>query len=277
MTLLLPAVASGMPQLDTVYCADALTMLKAMPSGCIDLTVTSPPYDNLRKYNGYSWDFEGIARQLYRVTKVGGVVVWVVGDATIDGSETLSSFKQAIYFKEQVGFRIHDTMIYLKNGSAFPSQTRYNQTFEYMFALSKGEPAVVNLQKEKSRWGGHKRFGKQSARDTDGQLVTRDLPPINEFKVMDNVWHINNGYGYSSTDDGAYEHPAIFPEQLAERHILTWSNAGDVILDPFMGSGTTAKMARANGRRFIGCDISQQYVDIAKRRLAQPYTLPMFA
>lgn len=266
-----------MIELNSVNHMKAEDLLDALPEASIDLIVTSPPYDNLRTYKGFEWDFEKIAAGSYRVLKPGGVLVWVVGDATIEGSETLSSFDQAVYFRRGCGFNLWDTMIYLKNGSAFPSVGRYSQVFEYMFVFSKDKPTTFNAQMEKSRWGGEKRFGKQSSRSENGELIKRDLPPINTLKVMDNVWRIDNGFGFSSKDKLAFEHPATFPEELAERHILTWSNPGDVVLDYFGGSGTTAKMARQNGRHYITGDISAEYCELMRKRLAQPFTLPMFA
>ena len=101
-------------KLNTIFNEDCLNTMRAMPDGVIDLVITSPPYDDLRNYKGYSFDFESIAKELFRVVKEGGVVVWVVGDATVDGSETGTSFRQALFFKE-VGFNLHDTMIYMKN------------------------------------------------------------------------------------------------------------------------------------------------------------------
>lgn len=253
--------------LNTIYNQDCLEGLKLLDDNSIDLTVTSPPYDNLRTYNGFSWDFEGVAKELYRVTKQGGVVVWIVGDATIDGSETGTSFKQALYFKE-IGFNLHDTMIYEKNGPPFPSSNRYNQVFEFMFVFSKGKPKTVNLIKDrKNRWGGTSTFGKSSNRNTDGTLSERKKRMVNEYGVRFNIWKINSGSGYSTKDKIAFQHPAIFPEQLAQDHIISWSNEGDIVLDPFMGSGTTAKMAILNNRQYIGFELSKEYCELAEERI----------
>lgn len=235
---------------------DCLEIMKKMTNECIDLTVTSPPYDNLRTYNGYSFDFEGIANELYRITKEGGVVVWVVGDATVKGSETGTSFRQALYFKE-IGFNLHDTMIYQKSGMAFPDSTRYHQVFEYMFVLSKGTPITTNLIKDrKNKYvgtvGGNKRGG----------LCTRK-----EYGNRFNVWYYPNGKHNSSKDASAFKHPAIFPENLATDHILSWSNDGDTVFDPMCGSGTTGVACVNTNRNFIGIDISQEYIDIAQERI----------
>ena len=222
--------------------------MKSLEDDVIDLTVTSPPYDNLRSYNdSSSWNhetFKLVANELYRVTKKGGVIVWVVGDAVVKGSETGSSFRQALYFMD-LGFRLHDTMIYEKNGSPFPARrdgNRYSQVFEYMFILSKNDkPKTANLLCDKpNRWAGYTHFGKGSIRTKDGELVERNIKPIPEFSPRNNIWKYNTGRNYSSKDAAAFEHPAIYPEQLVKDHILTWSSEDDLVLDPFMGSGTTA-------------------------------------
>jgi len=244
---------------------DCLEVMKSIPDKSIDLTVTSPPYDNLRTYNGYAFDFEGIAEQLFRVTKDGGVVVWVVGDAIIDGSETGTSLKQALYFKE-IGFNIHDTMIYKKNGSPYPEKTRYFQNFEYMFVFSKGTPKTVNLiQDRKNKWLGS--WGKRSTRDKDGGLHQASEIVCKEYGTRFNIWEINSGAGFSTKDEIAYQHPAIFPESLAQDHIISWSNEGDTVLDCFMGSGTTGKMAVNTNRNFIGIEISSEYMKISEKRI----------
>jgi site-specific DNA-methyltransferase (adenine-specific) len=257
--------------LNKVICGESRAVMESMPDGCIDLTVTSPPYDNLRNYNGYSFDFKGIANQLLRITKEGGVVVWIVGDATVNGSETGTSFKQALYFKE-IGFNLHDTMIYERT-AAYPASeksVRYTQTFEYMFVLSKGKPKSINLIRDrKNKWGGMTSFGTQSERCKDGKLKKRRKIFVSEVGFRFNIWKYATGKGMSTKDEIAFSHPAIFPEKLAEDHILSWSNEGDTVLDPMCGSGTTCKIARKNGRNFIGLDVSHEYCDIANKRLSQ--------
>ena len=246
---------------------DCAVLLKELDAESIDLTVTSPPYDNLRTYKGYTFDFETIARELYRVTKQGGVVVWVVGDRTIDGDETGTSFRQALYFKE-IGFNLHDTMIYRKH-AAFaydPRQNRYKQVFEYMFIFSKGKPNTYNPIADKAGSGVNKTGS--TSRKPDGTL--RKHPPVQskEWQDRDNVWLYNVGAQMTTKDKFAFAHPAMFPEALARDHILSWSNEGDLVLDPFLGSGTTAKMAKETGRRFIGIEIAPEYLEIAERRIA---------
>ncbi|MEW4281784.1 DNA-methyltransferase [Priestia megaterium] len=254
-------------KLNTIYNMDCVEGMRSMNENSIDLTVTSPPYDGLRTYNGYSFDFESVAKELYRITKPGGVVVWVVGDATVKGSETLTSFKQALYFKE-IGFNVHDTMIYEKAGSAPPHNNRYLQCFEYMFIFSKGKPLKANLLTDrKNNWGGQTTFGTSTVREKDGSLTKKKKRTIPEFGRRFNIWRYANGFGFSAKEKYAHKHPAIFPEKLAEDHIRSWSNEGDIVLDPFMGSGTTAKMAKLNNRKYIGFELSEEYIEIANQRL----------
>jgi len=194
-----------------------------------------------------------------------------VGDAVMKGGETGSSFRQALYFMEK-GFKLHDTMIYEKNGSSFPARrdgNRYSQLFEYMFVFSNGaKPKTANLICDKpNRWAGYTHFGKGTIRNKKGELIERNIKPIPEFSPRNNIWKYNTGKNYSTKDEVAFGHPAIFPEQLAADHILTWSAPGDVILDPFNGSGTTTKMAAMNNRNYVGIDISEEYCDIARKRL----------
>lgn len=243
--------------------------MKGIPDNSIDLIVTSPPYDNLRCYKGYVFNFEDIAYRIWRVIKEGGVCVWVVGDQTTDGSESGTSFKQALYFK-QLGFKLHDTMIYQKNSMSFPETTRYYQNFEYMFVLSKGFPKTVNLLSDrKNRWD--KSFGKSSYRQPNGELKQKETIKVKEYGVRWNIWKYNTGHGFTAEENYAHDHPAIYPECLAHDHILSWSKKEEIILDPFCGSGTTLKMAKLLGRKFIGIDISEQYCEISKKRTSQEY------
>lgn len=245
--------------------------IRALPvaTESVDLTVTSPPYDNLRQYKGYVFDFEQAARELWRVTKLGGVVVWVVADETKDGSESGTSFRQALGFKA-LGFNLHDTMIF-KSKKPPLTHNRYEQEFEFMFVFSKGRPSTFNGIREKSTNGGV-RATKRTFRHTgDKTELLHSAGVIGDTRLRYNVWEYNTG---SISGDDRSAHPAPFPERLARDHILSWSNAGDVVLDPMCGSGTTCKMAKALDRRFIGFDIAAEYLAIADRRVAG-VTLPM--
>lgn len=243
--------------------------LKKMEPCSVNLTVTSPPYDNLRSYHdSLSWDFDifkKVADELYRVTTDGGVVVWVVGDATIDGGETGTSFKQALYFKE-IGFNIHDTMIYEKNSTAYPASkdsNRYSQVFEYMFVFSKGKPKHYHLICDKiNAYAGQTSWGKHTHYDTTGNLVdASQMKPIPDMSPRYNIWR------YSTSFNDKTDHPAVFPEKLALDHILSWSDENDIVLDPFMGSGTTGKMALRSNRKFIGIEVVKKYFDEAEQRI----------
>jgi len=245
---------------------DSQDELQRIKTNSIDMTLTSPPYDDLRTYNQLEWNSEiwkGILMELWRVTKDGGVVVWVVGDATIKGSETGSSFEQALYAKS-IGFNLHDTMIYKKN--AMPNVApRYAQDFEYMFIFSKGRPKTFNAITEPCIYAG---VGTSpTSRNKDGVLISNGRRTIKPFKKLSNIWEYLAGHSKSTKDKEAHKHPAIFPERLAEDHIMSWSNEGDTILDPFMGSGTSGKIARLLGRNFIGIEIDKEYFDIAQKRI----------
>jgi site-specific DNA-methyltransferase (adenine-specific) len=253
--------------INEIITGNNVEVLRGMPDGFIDLTVTSPPYDNLRDYKGYSFDFEALANELYRVTKPGGVVVWIVGDAMINGSETGTSFKQALYFKE-IGFNLHDTMIYEKNGGgARGSNLAYWQCFEYMFVFSKGKPCNFNPIEDRPNVKAGKTYKTGGRRNVDGSLTDTKIITAKQFGKRKNIWRIGTGKNVSTKDEIAFCHPAIFPEQLAEDHIVSWSNPCDIVLDPFGGSGTTAKMAKLSGRSFIHIDISEEYNEIARQRI----------
>jgi len=255
----------------TIYHGDCREILPQL--GSVDLTVTSPPYDGLRTYGGSTWDFEATALGLWNATKPGGVVVWVVGDQTVDGSESGTSFAQALYFKNQVGFRLHDTMIYEKAGIAFPETTRYYPVFEYMFVLSRGAPTTVNLLRDRSNTqAGNKKSIASSGRQPDGTMRAQHGSGTHvtpEFSVRPNIWRYSPGFMKSAKERYIFEHPAIFPEDLARDHILSWSSEGQTVLDPFSGSGTTLRAAKDLGRKAIGIEIEEHYCEIAVKRLRQ--------
>lgn len=249
----------------TLYTGDcAQVMRDSIPDDSIDLTVTSPPYDNLRAYKGFTFDFEAIAAQLWRVTKPGGVVVWVVGDATINGSETGTSFRQALKFME-IGFRLYDTMIWYKINPAIPTEGRYMDAHEFMFVLSKGKPTTLNLLDDRI----NRKAGQVDYKDTvinkgNAQTTNRKFE-IGTYGRRFNVWPFQTG----NNGQEIVGHVAPFPEDLARDHIASWSNPGDLVLDPMMGSGTTGKMAVKAQRRFIGIEIAAEYVALARERIAR--------
>jgi DNA modification methylase len=259
-----------MLEINKIYNMDNVEGLKLLDDCSVDLTVTSPPYDNLREYKGFSFDFENVAKQLYRVTKNGGVVVWVVNDTTCKFRESLSSFKQILYFVDTCGFGLLDTMIFAKKDypPPYPSLKRYANQFEFMFVLSKGRPKTFNpIQIDKIGLG----EGKKAFRKSNGELRRKDVKDNGKkTKPASNLWFYQVGGG------NGYDHPAIFPEKLANDHIVSWSNEGDIVLDPFMGSGTTAKMSILNKRNYIGFEIAKEYYEMSLSRLL-PYTEPTFS
>lgn len=256
----------------TIWNGDCIDVLKKFRDESVDMVFTSPPYDSLRTYDGFDWNegvWKRVIKDLYRVLKKRGVMVWVVGDATIDGSETGTSFKQALYAKE-CGFNLHDTMIYQKSGVQFPEINRYYLVFEYMFVFSKGKPGTYNLLRDRmNSTAGDIVHGKE--RQVNGSINVRSgarkCRIIKPYGVRFNIWQYGTGMGNSYKEKYLKEHPAILNPGLVRDHILSWSNKGDVVLDPFMGSGTTMVVARQLERLSIGIEISEKYCELAVRRL----------
>ena len=265
-------------EVNKTYHINCVAGMEKLEDESIDLVVTSPPYDQLRTYNDSSkWNMEvfyAVAAQLQRVLKPGGVIMWNVNDATVDGSETGTSFRQALHFKDVCGLRLHDTMIYEKTGIAFASgknSVRYSQAFEYCFILSKGKPKTVNIIMDKpNKWAGSTSWGKARSRKKTGELDIREhkTNPIKEFGARNNIWRIKNCGGFGQSNKESYKHPATMPEELARGHIQTWTNEGDLVLDPFMGSGTTAQVSLEENRNFIGFEIDDTYYQMCKDRVA---------
>lgn len=246
-----------------VICGDCLDIMKDIPDKSIDLVVTSPPYDNLRNYNGYNFNFEGIANELFRVIKIGGVVVWVVGDKIKKGNKSLTCFKQALYF-QGVGFNVHDVMIYKKKNTPFMRSNAYTNCFEFMFVFSRGRVNTFNPIMEKTVRHGIELLPFNKGPEASNQKSPKELK---SYKTKINIWDYAVGFGGSTKDKEAFNHPAIFPEKLAEDHIISWTYPGDVVLDPMCGSGTTLKMSKKNGRIYIGMDISEKYCELSRKRL----------
>lgn len=265
--------------INKIHNENCLETISKMPDNFIDLTVTSPPYDDVRLYKGFTLPLEDIAKELYRVTKDGGVVVWVVNDKTKNYCESLTSFKTAILFVENAGFNLHDTMIY-KRQAAFPDVVRYYQEFEYMFVFSKGKPKTINLLRQNKSESTIKRnnsglHNSRNERQQNGEIKKGNIKSVervnnsklDDTRVKSNIWEIATGSQKSTKDKIAFQHPAIFPEQLANDHIISWSNENDIVYDCFAGSGTTAKMAILNNRNWIVSEISSEYCEIIKERI----------
>jgi len=248
-------------QLNKIYNEDNLETLDRMPEGLLDLTVTSPPYGNLRKYNGFAFDFYSFARKIFKATKEGGVLVWICQDQCVKGGESMVSFEQALYFRE-MGFTLYDTMIWRKPSPQAPTEGRYYDVFEYMFIFSKGKPKTLNLLKDRENKSAGAISKKETRSCKEDRKYKEGTRTVGSHSRRFNVWDISRGKSKTS-------HSAVFPEQLANDHSLSWSNEGDLVYDPFMGSGTTAKMAILNNRDFIGSEISPEYCKIAEDRISE--------
>lgn len=250
-------------ELNTILNYNCVEGMSKMDDEFVDLVVTSPPYDDLRDYKGYNFNCSDIAKGLYRVMKTGGIVVWVVADRTIKGNRTLTSFKHALTFQE-VGFNVHDVMIYKKKNTPFMRSNAYTNCFEYMFVFSKGKPKTFNPIKVPTVRNGYEKMPVNKKADGINNKV---LGKLNKEKTRNNIWEYAVGLGGSTSDKIAFKHTAIFPEKLAQEHILSWSNENDIVFDPMCGSGTVCKMAMLNERNYIGMDISKEYVELAKKRI----------
>lgn len=249
-----------------IVCTDCLDGMARMPGESVPLSVTSPPYGGLRTYDGHSsFDFLAVAKELYRVTMPGGVVVWVVQEQIIDGSESGETSRQRLAFAD-IGFRLHHTMVMAKSGGHQHSSNRYGRALEYAIILSKGVPRYFCPFRDKpnKEAGRMKTFKNRLPDGSFAPVKHRMTPP---FGIRPPVWTYATGRNVTAKEGYALDHPAVMPEKMAEDHILSWSKVGDLIFDPFAGSGTTLKMARLNYRNYLGFEVNPDYVEIARRRL----------
>ena len=260
-------------ELNRIYNEDCLETMKRLGPDAVDLVMTSPPYDaGIRAFKeddaagAWNWEkFQSVAKALFRTMKEGGVIVWITSDQTIKGDETGTSLKQILYFKE-IGFKLYDTMIYAKNGVTMNSDAKhYWDGFEFMPVFTKGKIKTVNLLRDKKNKPCYR--PNHWRRNRDGSFTKPTEMRVGEYGRRTNVWTYSTSYNITSRDKCAYEHPAIFPEPLARDNILSWSNKGDLVYDPFMGSGTTAKVAKQEGRLWLGSEVSKDYCEIADKRL----------
>ena len=252
--------------LNQILCGDCVDLMKRIPNDSIDLILTSPPYDDLRDYKGYHFDFQAISREILRIIKPTGVVVWVIGDRIVKGNRTLTSFKQALAFQD-IGFKVHDVMIYRKRNTPFMRSNAYTSCYEFMLILTKGKPGTFNPIYEKS--AGNQCHIMRGNKGKDGVYKVIKQGQLKENKVRSNIWEYAVGLYGTTSDKIAFKHPAVFPENLAKDHILSWTNENDIVLDPMCGSGTTCKMAKLTNRNFIGMDISEEYCRIAQERVSK--------
>ncbi len=254
-----------MMKYNRIECCDCVDGVRSLAAGSVPLTVTSPPYDRIRKFAPF--DFEALAHELFKVTCDGGVLVWVVGDQIVDGSETGTSFRQALFFKE-VGFRLHHTMAFASSGTYLVTRTRYGSALQYMFVFSKGRPRTIRLIRDKPNKYAGQQQNVPHGRDDRNRNRYRSQP-VKKFGLRPAFWVIATGKSVTTKDDYAYEHDAVMPESIARDHILTWSKPGELVLDVFVGSGTTAKMAALHGRKYLGFDIEKKWCDLAERRVRE--------
>lgn len=257
--------------LDSVICGDNCDVIRGLPDECVDLVVTSPPYDDLRTYGGHEWNFEMVAGQLTRCLKKGGVIVWVVADRVVKGSETGSSMRQALHFVDTCGLRLHDTMIYRKANYLPLTHNRYEQAWEYMFVFSKGKPKTWNPIKVPIKYPRNRNLKMRNG-DSRNKVSKQ---ASGTHRIKENVWTYNCGGGHLDTDGRSHEHPAPFSEYLAKDHIESWSNPNEVVLDPFAGSGTTLRVAKSLGRNYIGIEANAEYVKLCEQRTMQE-SLPLY-
>jgi DNA modification methylase len=265
-----------------ILLGDARLRLSDIPAEYVDLILTSPPYDKQRNYDGYSFEFKPIAQELTRVLKPGGVIVWVVADATISGSESLSSLRQALYFKDKCKLRVHDTMIFAKN-NPMPGDhgPRYRGAFEYMFAFSKGKPNTFNPITWKAK--DKVKFAERFRLEANGRRTLAPAPENGSVlkdiaeRTHPNIFFYTIAARKKRKIEGEEKHPAVFPDQLAEDQIRTWTNPGDVVLDPFLGSGTSGRLATLLDRKFLGIEISPKYCLLAKENIEAVEAMPIFA
>jgi len=246
-------------ELNRMYYENCLKTMAKMVSGSVDLIITSPPYDNLRTYLGFSFSFKKIAKEMARVLKPGGVIVWVVMDATKSGSETLTSCKQKIYFHEKCGLNIHDTMIYGKLNFSHPEKNRYHNTFEYVFIFSKGQPKTFNpiMDRQNKTAGAIGNLGVNTFTEKDGSKSERAKKLTKEWGMRHNIW-IGKTRGQEEMCK-KLKHPAMMPKWLARDQILSWSNEGDLVYDPMAGSGTVPQEAQKIKRNWIGSEMGKGY------------------
>ena len=249
--------------LNKIICGNSVEVMAEIPDNTVNLVVTSPPYDDLRNYKGYTFPFEDMAKEMFRVMHPNGIVVWVVGDKIKKGNRSLTSFVQALYFQD-IGFKVHDVMIYRKKNTPFMRSNAYTNCYEFMFVLSKEGPKTFNPLLTKTKRNGVEGLPHNKGPDAINQ---KKMGELKKEKTLTNIWDYAVGLGGSTSDRYAFDHPAVFPEKLAEDHIVSWTNEGDIVLDPMCGSGTTCKMAKINNRKFIGIDISEEYCQIAQKRV----------
>jgi site-specific DNA-methyltransferase (adenine-specific) len=255
--------------LNKIICGDAVEELKKIPNNSIDILVTSPPYDGIRKYNGFNYDLHATGKEIYRVLKDGGVAIMVIQDQTKNFGKTLTSFRTIVDWVDNIGFKLFETVIYRKYGAEGAWwNKRFRVDHEYMPIFLKGErPQYFNKDPLKipSKHGGKTMTG-GGTRLTNGIRIPTRAITINPMKCRGTIWE------YMTAGDGTrlkHKHPATFPDKLPYDFIQCFCPPNGVVLDPFIGSGTTALAAIELDRNYIGIDISKEYCDLARRRIKE--------
>ena len=254
-----------------IICDDNVKFLSTLPENCIDMVVTSPPYDNLRDYNGFQLDLSGVGEQLFRVLKPGGIVAVIIQDSTQDGRKTLTSFRMIVNWCDTIGFGLFENCIYSRQGvEGAWWKKRFRVDHEYIPLFIKGKrPAYFNKEELKipSKHGGKTMTG-AATRNKDGTQQKSRSVYINPMKCRGTIWN------YPQCGDGSklkHLHPATFPNLLPYDLIQCFCPENGIVLDPFNGSGTTCVAAKSLNRQYIGVDCSQEYCDIAEKRIQQEF------
>ncbi|MBR1921447.1 MAG: site-specific DNA-methyltransferase [Kiritimatiellae bacterium] len=254
-----------------IICGDSAAVMEKFPDNSIDMVVTSPPYDSIRDYKGFSADLSKIGRETFRVLKEGGIAVVVIQDQTKNYGKTLTSFRLAIDWCDNAGFKLFECLIYKKLGAEGAWwNKRFRVDHEYMMVFLKGDrPAYFNKDPLKipSKHGGKVMTGGGTRLTSGIRIATRAIH-INPMKCRGTVW------AYETAGDGSrlkHQHPATYPDRLPYDFIQCFCPEKGIVLDPFMGSGTTALAAKSLKRFYVGIDISQEYVDLAERRVVEDF------
>jgi DNA modification methylase len=257
--------------INKTHCAESSVALKKLPDNCIDIVVTSPPYDRIRDYNGFECNLHNIGEQLSRVLKDGGIIVMVIQDQTKDFGKSLTTFRTILDWCDNFNLKLFETVIYKKHGAEGAWWTkRFRVDHEYIPVFLKGKrPAYFTKEHLKipSKHAGKTMTG-CATRLTNGSTLKSKKLKINPTKCRGTIWD------YVTCGDGGklkHEHPATFPDKIPVDFIETFCPPGGIVLDPFMGSGTTALAALNLGRNFLGFDISNEYVSLANKRVDLEY------
>ena len=254
---------------DKLIVGDCLNIMKKIEENTFDLIVFSPPYDSLRKYNDYTFDLKKTGEQIFRVLKDGCLCAMVIQDQTKNFGKSLTSFRTAVDWVDRIGFKLFETVIYRKHGieGAWWNK-RFRVDHEYIHLFLKGEkPRYFNKDPLRipSKHGGKTMVGSGN-RKTDGTTTKTTTIHVNKMKCRGTVWDYLNAGDKNKLKQ---QHPAVFPDKIPYDIISCFSPVKGLVLDPFVGSGSTCVMAKKLDRFYTGIDISSKYIEIAKKRLKE--------